>query len=76
MPFDAEGAAQEQIRAKKPRDEADQFDHENQSEFEGVSDSGEGDDAAGNDGLPVDRQSNIQDVCQVSSSALNTKCFE
>ena len=43
-------AVQEPLRNKKPRDESETFDNENRSEFEGVSDSGEGEDGGANEG--------------------------
>jgi hypothetical protein len=45
-----EDAVHERLRNKKPRDDSEPFDNENPSEFEGVSDSGEGEDGGANEG--------------------------
>lgn len=53
-----EESAKEPAENQKPRDESDRFDNEN--EFEGVSDSGEGEDTEVRNG------SNLGYVCEVS----------
>lgn len=58
MAFESEDGAP-QTRNKNPREETEIFENDNRSEFEGVSESGEGDDSIGND-------CQLEDTCTVS----------
>jgi hypothetical protein len=59
-----EDAVQGPFRNKKQRDDSESFDNDNRSEFEGVSDSGEGEDGGANEG--VANQSILEEYCRVS----------
>ena len=52
---------------KKPHEETEHFENDNRSELEGVSDSGEGEDAMGNECVNAERPESqfIMEACQV-----------